>query len=334
MSPALDRWRAQADTTAHTELAEIVLDESGYTEMWQSERSPDAAGRLENLKELVVAMAEFENLGGFLEHVSLVMDNAAEAGGDMVNLMTLHGAKGLEFDIVFLPGWEHGLFPNQRALEENGLAALEEERRLAYVGLTRARHRAYVSFTANRRTYGQWQSAIRSPFVDELPAEHIEFVAELGLQPGAAWGGAVDLPAAGRSARPPQAWGKGAHLPLIEAGPSPRRGGEIRSGRRFCRRRSRLPPKIRLRQGHRGRGQPARHCVRPRRREKDHGRLCRTRLTRVCTADHVGDDRCCSEASVLMSLRSAFRRVPGPTESLVAPSRTRQAVRVAACSAA
>ncbi len=226
---ALDRWRAQADRIAHTELAEIVLDELGYTQMWQSERSPDAAGRLENLKELVVAMAEFENLGGFLEHVSLVMDNAAEAGGDMVNLMTLHGAKGLEFDIVFLPGWEHGLFPNQRALEENGRAALEEERRLAYVGLTRARHRAYVSFTANRRTYGQWQSAIRSPFVDELPAAHIEFVAELGLQPGAAWGGAVDLPAAGRSARPPQAWGKGAHPPLIEAGLSPRRGGEIRT---------------------------------------------------------------------------------------------------------
>jgi DNA helicase-2/ATP-dependent DNA helicase PcrA len=219
---SLDRWRAQADAIAHTDLAQIVLDESGYTGMWQNERSPDAAGRLENLKELVVAMAEFDNLGGFLEHVSLVMDNAAEADGDMVNLMTLHGAKGLEFDIVFLPGWEDGLFPNQRAMEENGLAAVEEERRLAYVGLTRARHRAYVSFTANRRTYGQWQSAIRSRFVDELPAEHIEFVAEPGLQPGAArWGGPVDAV--------PQPWDRGRRPPLIEAGPVPRRGEEIRT---------------------------------------------------------------------------------------------------------
>jgi DNA helicase-2/ATP-dependent DNA helicase PcrA len=222
---SLDRWRAQANTIAHTELAQIVLDESGYTRMWQSERSPDAAGRLENLKELVVAMAEFENLGGFLEHVSLVMDNAAEANGDMVNLMTLHGAKGLEFDIVLLPGWEDGLFPNQRAMEENGLAALEEERRLAYVGLTRARHRAYVSFTANRRTYGQWQSAIRSRFVDELPPEHIEFVAEPGLQPDAAWAGAVDLPSAAAS----QPWAGGRRPALIAAGPAPRRGEEIRT---------------------------------------------------------------------------------------------------------
>ena len=138
---ALDRWREQAERVSHTDLVQIVLDESGYTAMWQTDRSPDAAGRLENLKELVVAMAEFENLGGFLEHVSLVMDNAADSGGDMVNLMTLHSAKGLEFDTVFLPGWEDGLFPNQRAMEENGLAALEEERRLAYVGLTRARQR-------------------------------------------------------------------------------------------------------------------------------------------------------------------------------------------------
>ena len=165
---------------SHTDLVQIVLDELGYTAMWQADRSPDAPGRLENLKELVVAMAEFDNLGGFLEHVSLVMDNAAEAGGDMVNLMTLHSAKGLEFDTVFLPGWEEGLFPNQRAMEENGVAALEEERRLAYVGLTRARHRAYVSFAANRRIHGQWQNTIRSRFVDELPAEHIEIVAELG----------------------------------------------------------------------------------------------------------------------------------------------------------
>jgi DNA helicase-2/ATP-dependent DNA helicase PcrA len=223
---ALDRWRARASQTSHTDLVQIVLDESGYTAMWQADRSPDAAGRLENLKELVVAMAEFENLGGFLEHVSLVMDNAAEAGGDMVNLMTLHSAKGLEFDTVFLPGWEEGLFPNQRAMEENGLAALEEERRLAYVGLTRARYRAYVSFAANRRIHGQWQNTIRSRFVEELPLDHVEIVAEPGLQPGAAWDAAwpsaVEVP----SAR----WQPAAPLRrplLVNSGPVPRRGEEV-----------------------------------------------------------------------------------------------------------
>ena len=226
---ALDRWRRQAEGLEHTDLVQIVLDESGYTAMWQADRSPDAAGRLENLKELVVAMAEFENLGGFLEHVSLVMDNAAEAGGDMVNLMTLHSAKGLEFDTVFLPGFEEGLFPNQRALEENGATALEEERRLAYVGLTRARHRAHISFAANRRIHGQWVDTIRSRFVDELPTEHTEVVAELGLQPSTAWGS--DWAAPGHmppSARfhPPAA---GLRRPLlIENGAVPQRGEEIR----------------------------------------------------------------------------------------------------------
>ena len=225
---ALDRWRRQAEGIEHTDLVQIVLDESGYTAMWQADRSPDAAGRLENLKELVVAMAEFENLGGFLEHVSLVMDNASEAGGDMVNLMTLHSAKGLEFDTVFLPGFEEGLFPNQRSLEENGATALEEERRLAYVGLTRARHRAHISFAANRRIHGQWIDAIRSRFVDELPAEHVEVIAELGLQPSANWGS--DWAAPGhmpQSARfhPPA----GVRRPLlIENGTVPRRGEEIR----------------------------------------------------------------------------------------------------------
>ena len=210
---------------------QIVLDESGYTRMWQTERSPDAAGRLENLKELVVAMAEFENLGGFLEHVSLVMDNAANSAGDMVNLMTLHSAKGLEFDTVFLPGWEEGLFPNQRAMEEGGLAALEEERRLAYVGLTRARRRAHVSFAANRRIHGQWQSAMRSRFVDELPAEHVEIVAELGLSPRAEWGGGWQggsgpSPTAPlRTARP---WAANAGPSLVETVRAPRRGEEIR----------------------------------------------------------------------------------------------------------
>jgi|SRR5580658_683661 DNA helicase-2/ATP-dependent DNA helicase PcrA len=169
-----DRWRAEAGRLPHPELAKIILDESGYTAMWQEDKSPEAPGRLENLRELVVAMAEFDTLAGFLDHVSLVMDNAADAGSDQVSLMTLHGAKGLEFDVVFLPGWEEGLFPHQRALDESGEAGLEEERRLAYVGLTRARRRAAISFAANRRMYGQWQSAIPSRFIRELPAGVID----------------------------------------------------------------------------------------------------------------------------------------------------------------
>lgn len=178
------RWRALADSTAHGDLAGQVLDESGYTEMWQNEKTPDAPGRLENLKELVRAIEEFENLSGFLEHVSLVMEAVEESGGDMVNLMTLHSAKGLEFDTVFLPGWEEGLFPHQRALDEGGLKSLEEERRLAYVGITRARKRVHISFAANRRIHNQWQSAIPSRFVDELPADHVEVLTDSGLYGG------------------------------------------------------------------------------------------------------------------------------------------------------
>jgi DNA helicase-2/ATP-dependent DNA helicase PcrA len=180
----LDRWREGLASLPHTELGQILLDESGYTAMWQADKSPDAPGRLENLRELIVAMAEFENLGGFLEHVGLVMDNASQADGDMVSIMTLHSAKGLEFDSVFLPGWEEGLFPHQRALDESGQAGLEEERRLAYVGITRARKRAAVSFAANRRIHGQWQSAIPSRFVDELPADMVDAVTDTGLYPG------------------------------------------------------------------------------------------------------------------------------------------------------
>ncbi len=186
---AFDRWRGEAERQSHTDLVQIVLDESGYTGMWQADKSPDAPGRLENLKELVVAMAEFDNLAGFLEHVSLVMDNAVDSAGDMVNLMTLHSAKGLEFDTVFLPGWEEGLFPSQRSVEEHGLKGLEEERRLAYVGLTRARRRAFVSFAANRRIHGQWQSAARSRFIDELPAAQIDMVTETGLGAAPSWAG-------------------------------------------------------------------------------------------------------------------------------------------------
>ncbi len=171
---AFDRWRGQRDALPHTELAEIVLDESGYTEMWQKDRSADAAGRLENLKELVRSMEEFENLQGFLEHISLVMDNEKAAEADAVNIMTLHSAKGLEFDTVFLPGWEEGLFPHQRTLDDSGRAGLEEERRLAHVGLTRARKRAKIYFATNRRMHGLWQTNIPSRFLDELPEGNVD----------------------------------------------------------------------------------------------------------------------------------------------------------------
>ncbi|ERF83369.1 UvrD-helicase domain-containing protein [Bradyrhizobium viridifuturi] len=181
-----DRWRAQREVTSHTELAEIVLDESGYTEMWQKDRSADAAGRLDNLKELVRSMEEFENLQGFLEHISLVMDRDGEAGDEAVSLMTLHSAKGLEFDNVFLPGWEEGLFPSQRTLDEQGRAGLEEERRLAHVGLTRARRRAKIYFATNRRIHGTWSTTIPSRFLDELPAHNVEITESKG---GSGWGG-------------------------------------------------------------------------------------------------------------------------------------------------
>ncbi|HEV2631422.1 MAG TPA: UvrD-helicase domain-containing protein [Pseudolabrys sp.] len=168
------RWREQKDKLPHTELAEIVLDESGYTEMWQKDRSADAAGRLENLKELVKSMEQFENLQGFLEHISLVMDTDRGEQEQSVNIMTLHSAKGLEFDTVFLPGWEEGLFPHQRSLDDQGRAGLEEERRLAHVGLTRARRRAKIYFAANRRIHGLWTSNVPSRFLDELPEQHVE----------------------------------------------------------------------------------------------------------------------------------------------------------------
>jgi DNA helicase-2/ATP-dependent DNA helicase PcrA len=182
-----DRWRAQREVTTHTELAEIVLDESGYTEMWQKDRSADAAGRLDNLKELVRSLEEFENLQGFLEHIALVMDRDGEADEDAVSLMTLHSAKGLEFDNVFLPGWEEGLFPSQRTLDEQGRAGLEEERRLAHVGLTRARRRAKLYFATNRRIHGTWSTTIPSRFLDELPPASVEITESKG---GGAWGGA------------------------------------------------------------------------------------------------------------------------------------------------
>ncbi len=182
-----DRWRSQSEVVSHTELAEIVLDESGYTDMWQKDRSADAAGRLENLKELVRSMEEFENLQGFLEHISLVMDRDNGPEEDAVSIMTLHSAKGLEFDTVFLPGWEEGLFPHQRALDEQGRAGLEEERRLAHVGITRARRRAKIYFATNRRIHGSWTTTIPSRFLDELPADNVEITESKG---GSGWGGA------------------------------------------------------------------------------------------------------------------------------------------------
>ncbi len=182
----IDRWNAQirVEAATHVELAEIILDESGYTEHWQNDKTPEAPGRLENLKELVKALEVFENLQGFLEHVSLIMDNEKQSDGAKISIMTLHAAKGLEFPIVFLPGWEDGLFPSQRSMDESGLKGLEEERRLAYVGITRAEEVCNISFAANRRVYGQWQSALPSRFIDELPAEHVDVLTPPGLYGG------------------------------------------------------------------------------------------------------------------------------------------------------
>ena len=169
-------WRASIARDGHVTTLQAMLDESGYTEMWRQDKSPDAPGRLENLKEFVRALADFDSLAGFLDHVSLVMENEQNAEGDRATLMTLHAAKGLEFDTVFLPGWEEGLFPSQRTMDESGAKGLEEERRLAYVGLTRARRLAIVSHAANRRLYANWQSSIPSRFLDELPDEHVKRV--------------------------------------------------------------------------------------------------------------------------------------------------------------
>jgi len=178
------RWSETARALPHPELAEMVLDESGYTDMLKADKSAEAPGKLDNLKELVRSMEGFESLSAFLEHVSLVMEIAQDESGDRINLMTLHAAKGLEFDTVFLPGWEEGLFPSQRTMDENGLAGLEEERRLAYVGLTRARQRIRISFAANRRVHGSWQSALPSRFLKDIPEEHLDTVIDEGFYGG------------------------------------------------------------------------------------------------------------------------------------------------------
>ncbi|WP_300518100.1 UvrD-helicase domain-containing protein [Aliiroseovarius sp.] len=176
-TPMLNLGDLPADLPkTHIELAEVILDESGYTAMWQNDKTPEAPGRLENLKELVKALESFENLQGFLEHVSLIMDNDSEEAEEKVTIMTLHAAKGLEYPAVFLPGWEDGLFPSQRSMDETGLKGLEEERRLAYVGITRAEEVCTISFAQNRLVYGQWQSQLPSRFIDELPEEHVVVV--------------------------------------------------------------------------------------------------------------------------------------------------------------
>ncbi|TIW07237.1 MAG: ATP-dependent DNA helicase, partial [Mesorhizobium sp.] len=174
-----ERWQKALETTPHTELAETILEESGYTDMWKNDRSAEAPGRLENLKELVRSMEEYESLRSFLEHVALVMEAEQSESLDAVSIMTLHSAKGLEFETVFLPGWEEGLFPHQRALDEGGRSGLEEERRLAYVGLTRAKKNLHIWFVSNRLIHGLWQSTIPSRFLDELPEAHVE-IAESG----------------------------------------------------------------------------------------------------------------------------------------------------------
>ena len=180
------RWHRVTQTPGHShiELAETILDESGYTAMWQNDKTPEAPGRLENLKELVKALEQFENLQGFLEHVALIMDNETEDAAEKVSIMTLHAAKGLEFPAVFLPGWEDGLFPSQRSMDESGQKGLEEERRLAYVGITRAEELCTISFAGNRRVYGQWQSQMPSRFIDELPQAHVEVLTAPGLYGG------------------------------------------------------------------------------------------------------------------------------------------------------
>ncbi len=180
----MERWRGQSGALSHPRLAETILEESGYIDVLRLDKGPTSQTRLENLKELVQSMAAFDTLEAYLEHVSLVTDLDREAGDDAVQIMTLHSAKGLEFPLVFLPGWEEGVFPSQRSLDESGEKGLEEERRLAYVGLTRAREEARISFAANRQVYGRWTSQLPSRFVDELPLASVEAVSETGYYGG------------------------------------------------------------------------------------------------------------------------------------------------------
>jgi DNA helicase-2/ATP-dependent DNA helicase PcrA len=199
-------WRAILQTEGHVVTLATMLDESGYMAMWQADKSPEAPGRIENLKELVRAMADFETLQGFLDHVSLVMENEENSSDAKLSMMTLHGAKGLEFDTVFLPGWEEGVFPNQRALDEGGLKSLEEERRLAYVGITRARKRAIISHAANRRIYANWQSSIPSRFIEELPKDFISTSGSAAIEQSRRLAAPVQFPVMARRPREADAW--------------------------------------------------------------------------------------------------------------------------------
>ncbi len=180
----LQRWSGQIAATPHARLAETILEESGYIDALRADKGPTSQTRLENLKELIQSMGAFDSLGAYLEHVSLVMDLDQGGAEDAVQIMTLHSAKGLEFPLVFLPGWEEGVFPSQRSMDEHGARGLEEERRLAYVGLTRAREEARVSFAANRQVYGRWTSQLPSRFIDELPATNVQARSETGYYGG------------------------------------------------------------------------------------------------------------------------------------------------------
>ena len=221
------RWRSLGDAIAPAELAAMVLEEAGYIDMWQKDKSPEAPGRLDNLREFVTGLEEWDTIAGFLEHVSLVMDNDAQSNDESITLMTLHGAKGLEFDTVFLPGWEEDIFPNRRSLDEGGQKSLEEERRLAYVGLTRARARVFVSFAANRRVYYQWQSSVPSRFISELPKDAVEEDSDASLygQSGGGFGGwpgfsEGGVSRAGAGVRPPPGLIEGESYDI-----TPREGG-------------------------------------------------------------------------------------------------------------
>jgi len=179
-SDVLEEFGEAAPVVNHVEIAQVILDESGYTAHWQNDKTPEGPGRLENLKELVKALEEFENIQGFLEHVSLIMENDNDDATEKVSIMTLHGSKGLEFPVVFLPGWEEGLFPSQRSMDESGQRGLEEERRLAYVGITRAEEICTITFVKSRRIFGQWQTAISSRFIDEMPAKDVDVLTAPG----------------------------------------------------------------------------------------------------------------------------------------------------------
>jgi len=216
---AIDGWRARLGSEPHADLADAILEESGYREMWRKDKGLDAPGRLENLGELVQQMARFDALEEFLDHVSLVMEAEGGSEAESVSLMTLHGAKGLEFDIVFLPGWEEGLFPHQRAMDENGLAGLEEERRLAYVGITRARRHVTISSAMSRMVMGRWLSPLPSRFIDELPDEHVERQTDTGFGEAPAW-------------RYGAGTGRVIDAPAWEVAPRPDRTGQFEVGQR------------------------------------------------------------------------------------------------------